>query len=291
MPMEVFDAPPPGAIGEKKTDAKKDAPAEHPWVQANRMAREGKTPTGENIGTALAKPLVDPESIGDYLTGAALTTPLIAAGGAGAGVMAAKAALPKVAQALAPALGRLAVTGGIGVARGHPSDTAFGVLAESLPLAGRVATKVPIPGIGKIGGPAEAIAEIKRRIGTGPDGPVNLKMFDALIKWWRSAPNEAARDVAGDQVAKAIANTKTGLGDWQSYKIFKKFVQNAKISPEGSEMAVAMTRPSNAAQATTDALVGNTPFGAAAALALPSMARHALPHGARGIAREMGAEE
>src|SRR5262245_44726637 len=129
MPMEIFDAPPPDVAKRSapKGEAKKETKAEHPWVQATRMAREGKTPTGEDIKTALARPILNPQSMSDYITGAALTAPLTAAGGAGAGALAAKAALPRVAQAVAPALGRLAVTGGVGAARGTGAkDTAFG---------------------------------------------------------------------------------------------------------------------------------------------------------------------
>lgn len=289
MPMEVFDAPPPDVKpaapkGEAKAEAR-----EHPWVQANRMAREGKTPEGKSIGTELAKPLVNPETLGEYATGAALTAPLIAAGGAGAGALAARAAAPRLIQAAAPAVGRIATSGGIGAARGHgTTDTAFSALAESIPIAGRVASKIPIPKVGKLAGPTDAIAEIKRMLGAGPEGTVNLRGFDQLMAWWRGAPNPMAREVAGEHVAKALAAPaeKLGFESPDAARLFRKYLLRSKVSPEVSAKVVGATHPSNVTQATVDAAFGNTPLGAVAGSMLADEigAGRMVPHRVRQVA-------
>src|SRR5207245_3167950 len=162
---------------------------------------------------ALLKPRPNAETMGEYITGAALTAPLIALGGGAGGALAVRAGAPAVLRAVAPAAGRVATSGAIGAARGHgTTDTAFSALAEAIPVAGRVATKIPIPKVGKLAGPTEAIAEIKRMLGAGPDGQVNLRGFDQLMAWWRGAPNPMAREVAGEHVAKALAAPAEKLG-------------------------------------------------------------------------------
>ena len=129
-----------------------------------------------------------PQSMEDVALLALGNAPLIAAGGAGLG-----AVLPRLAPALrpvAPALGRIASS--VALAKGRGEDTPSAVI-EGLGATGAEA------GIGMaskmLGGPARALDAIRQIIGHGPQGAVNVGVFDRLVRFWSAAENAAAKTI------------------------------------------------------------------------------------------------
>lgn len=167
-----------------------------------------------------AQVLTQPEGVGEHLIQAAVTAPLIAAGG-GAAAAGAKAA-PAVVRALAPAAGRIATGAGISAAKG---EDAWGVLMDA---AAAGVSEAGLAAVGKLASPlakaAETLDAIRAKINRGPDGPVNVLLLKTFVDRVRMAPDEVARSAALKNAVEQLNDMSAGIGN-----LFRTAVVNARV--------------------------------------------------------------
>ena len=229
----------------------------HPWVIATEAARRGELPSGEKIAQRAVRPakLVTgyqkPENFEDVAALALMNTLPILKGGAVAGAL--LPSLPKIA----PAVGRVATA--VGLAKGRGEDN----IAAAMEGVGAGAGEAGVALAKKaLGSPAQGIAAIRERIGTGPDGPVNLRLFDSLLSWWRGTENTAAM---GQRALRVAANLRDIDPSGEAARIFRETVaKGMKLLPGTGVRAPAV--PPGFSQAADAALGPSTRAGVDAAM-------------------------
>lgn len=180
-----------------------------------------------------------PQSFEDTALLALGNAPLIAAGG-GALNLAANA-VPRAAAAALPAVGRIATA--VGLAKGRGEDN-VNALWEGIGATGAEA------GLGlankALGGPAKALDVIRERIGKGADGPINLKLLDNLLEWWKHDPNKAVQSQRATTVVRNLLDMDPTK---EAARVFREQVMQGTKIPNPMRQMRAPAVPPGLSQA------------------------------------------
>lgn len=206
--------------------------------------------------------LVNPQGVTEHAIQAAVTAPAIAAGGAGLGALASRI-LPRAAAAVAPAVGRVLTSGGIGA--GKAAARGESPLKEGVMDAAAAAVPEAVLGVGgglanRLAGGADALAAVREQIGRGASGPLNLQLLDMMVQRIQNAANPVARETALRNAVEQINRMVPGLG-----RDFKRLVANFTAHVPGVRSVSAHVPPGASQAAATVRGVTQNPGVRAAA--------------------------
>lgn len=234
-----------------------------------------------------------PETMGETALQAVGAIPAFAAGGALGGAM-----------KVGPVVGRAATAGVMSRLRGEDAPhTAVNVAGS---VVGDVGTSLIGKAVAPFTRPAYGLEEIRKRIGKGPDGQVNLAILDKFMAWLKTAKNPVQKE---QMVNRAVDSMEKTFGK-EVAAMFERDVLKgeahlpglpsvrgrvAPLPSELSRIAREATR-STGGKAAATAVTGTPPmsgFAVGGALEAMRPALHFIPGGERVRAgvREITGEE